>query len=361
MSKYNLQNIRLYFETRLSVEEQAFFAKRLSFLTRAGIPIVDSLYMLRQQAKSNSMQRILDHTIESVSEGNTLSKSLTQFPSIFNKTTVHIISIGESTGKLTESLDHLSVELRKKQELRKKIMSAFLYPGILLIATCAIIIFLIVFLFPKILPVFMSMHIALPLSTRILLFVNHVFVHFGFLILIIIILCISTLIVLYKNVRSVKKICTRAVLRVPILRNIITYYNLANFSRTTQILLQSGLTLSESLPIIIQGTKNSVYAEAYQLILEDIVQGEPISKLLQKYPSLFPATVYQIISIGEKSGSLEHSFAYINDFYESELNDTTKNISQLIEPVLMIVIGLLIGFIAISIISPIYGITQNIR
>ena len=350
-----------HFSTRLSVAQQAFFVQRLAFLIRAGIPILESLTILNEQTKNGSVKHILEHAILSVSHGVSLSVSLLRFKNVFGSTSLHIVAIGESTGQISECLEYLSVELKKKNELRKRILSAFLYPCILLVATLCIITFLIVYLFPKIIPVFLSMHIELPLSTRILLAINYFFSQYGIAALVCVMLVTFISIFFYKKNVGFKKFCTLILFQVPVFGNLIKYYNLANMSRTIALLIRSGQTLADAFPIVIEGTENIIYKNSFIVLSAQLQKGERLSVLLQKAPHLFPSTMYQIISVGEKSGGVEQSFTYIHELYESELHDVTKNLSQLIEPFLMLVIGLLVGFIAVSIISPIYGITQNIK
>jgi len=174
----SLQNISF---TRLSIKDQTFFVKRLSFLIKAGIPMRDSLVMIREQTKKKGYATILDTVIMSVSNGQNLSTSLAKFKNVFGDFTINIIGFGEESGILSENLEYVADELKKRQALRKKIISASVYPIIVTIATIGIVTFLMVFLFPKVLPIFASLNYNLPVSTRIVLAVSNFISNWGIL------------------------------------------------------------------------------------------------------------------------------------------------------------------------------------
>jgi len=346
---------------RLSMKEQTFFAKRLSFLTKAGVPVLEGLHMIREQTLSKGYAKVMDSVIFDVSNGQYLSTSLSKFKNVFGEFAINIISVGESTGTLSENLEYLAEELRKKQALRRKVVGAFVYPLVVTFATFGITAFLIIYLFPKIMPVFTSLHVKLPLSTRIIIALSELLRNHGIALIIGLLLTFTLFMITLKRNYKFHFIFDRAILRIPILGQLIAYYNLANMSRTLGLLLKSGLTLSEAIPITEKTTTNLVYKNQYKKLNEVVNRGEKISNHLKTRRGLFPDTFSQIIAVGERSGNLPHSFTYISELYEAEVDDFTKNLSGMIEPALMIIMGVLVGFIAISIITPIYGITQNIH
>jgi type IV pilus assembly protein PilC len=346
--------------TRMSIKDQTFFVKRLSFLIKAGIPMLESLIMIREQTRRKGYGSILDSVIADVSRGQYLSTGLGKFRHMFGDFSINIISFGESSGILSENLEYLAEELKKKEALRKKIISAFIYPAIVTMATFAITGFLMIYLFPKIMPVFSSLRITLPLSTRIVIHLSN-FLQNNWLLL------ISTIsIIIIGTVIAVKKSKTfafafdKSILKMPLIGNIIQSYNLANTTRTLGLLLKSGTTVSEALPIAAKVSGNLVYRKELEKLSEVIGRGEKMSVYLMKKRHLFPDVLTQIVSVGERSGNLSHSLIYLSELYEAEVDDFTKNLSGLIEPIMMIVMGLMVGFIAISIITPIYSITQNL-
>ncbi|MBI3630785.1 MAG: type II secretion system F family protein [Candidatus Sungbacteria bacterium] len=345
----------------LSIKEQTFFVKRLSFLIKANVPILESLHMLSEQSSSSRYKRVVGKVIVDVSNGQSLAKSLGKFPKTFGTFGINIIKVGESSGTLSQNLDYLAEELRKRQILRRKVMSAFIYPGVITLASVAITAFLVLFLFPKIMPVFTSLHVTLPISTRILIAVTLFLQHWGLVLLGAIAVLVVAFVIALKKSKKFHFIFDVVILRAPLMGGVIRNYNLANLSRTLGLLLKSGLTLSEALPLTADTTHNLVYAKELRDMATSVNRGEQISVHLGKRRFLFADIMAHLIGVGERTGNLSNTLVYIADLYEAEIEDFTKNLSSLIEPILMIVMGIIVGFIAISIITPIYGITQNLH
>lgn len=346
---------------RLSMKEQTFFARRLAFLINANIPVLESLHIIREQTISKRYAKVLDNVIGDVSNGQSLSMSLGKFSHIFGDFSINIINVGETTGVLSENLEYLAEEMKKKSMLRKKVIGAFVYPVIVTLATLGITSFLIIYLFPKIMPVFASLHTELPWSTRTVIAISN-FMRFhgiGFVLSILALVTVATLLIKKNN--FVHFFFDRTLIRLPLIGEMIKNYNLANLSRTFGLLLKSGITLSESIPIVARTSTNVVYKKECDALLRLVSRGEKLSTHFRSHRDLFPDMVGQIVSVGERSGNLPNSFTYLSELYEAEVEDFTKNLSSLIEPVLMIFMGVLVGFIAISIITPIYSITQNLH
>ncbi len=346
--------------TRLSTKDQTFFVKRLSFLIKAGIPMRESLVMIRDQTKKKGYVLILDSVISNISNGQSLSSSLAKFKNTFGEFAINIIGFGEQSGILSENLEYIADELKKKQALRKKIISASVYPLIVTLATIGIVTFLMVFLFPKILPVFASLHYDLPLSTRIVIALSGFITNWGLIALVVFVFVLIGLLIALKKSHRCAFYFDKFLLKLPIIGKIVQDYNIANFTRTVGLLLKSGITMGEALPICVKTTPNLVYKKEFKALAQVVNRGSKISTHLAKSPDIFPDIVTQIVSVGEHSGNLSNSLLYLSEMYEAEIDDFTKNLSSLVEPVLMIIMGILVGFIAISIITPIYGITQHL-
>ncbi|MFZ2621119.1 MAG: type II secretion system F family protein [Minisyncoccia bacterium] len=346
---------------RMSGKDLVFFIKRLSFLIKAGIPVLDSLQMIREQTRGKVYGRMLDTVIDDVSNGQYLSTSLSRYKNMFGEFSINIIGFGESTGILSDNLEYLADELKKRQTLRKKVIGAFIYPAIVTLATFGITAFLMIYLFPKILPVFSSIHMELPLSTRIVMFLSNSIINYGLIGLGIIFIFVITFVVTLKRSKKFHFYFDKFLLKTPILGTTLQYYNLANCTRTMGLLLKSGITISDALPIVVKTTVNLVYKKEFDNLSRIVSKGEKMSNYLKSRRTIFPDVISQIISVGERSGNLENSLVYLSEMYEAEVDDFTKNLSGLIEPILMIFMGILVGFIAISIITPIYGITQHLQ
>lgn len=345
---------------RLSLQEQILFAKRLGLLIKAGVPILKCLTMLKAQSNSRGSRHIYGAIITDVQNGGFLHKSMQRFRNSFGEFAVNLVRVGEMTGSLHENLEYLAVELKKKQALRRKVISALVYPVIIVLATFGISGLMVIYVFPKILPIFQNLNFELPWSTKVLIFVSDLLLQSGWYILLGLgVLTAAGLILLrFKKIRySVH----RAILSVPIFGQLSQSYQMANFCRTLGVMLRCNVAIAEAATITAEITNNLVYQKHYESLAEKLIAGTPISQHLSEHQRLFPPILSQMVSVGETAGNLSHTLLYLGEMYENEVDDLTGNLSTIIEPALMIFLGLAVGFIAVSIITPIYGITQNIH
>lgn len=361
LPKVKIPKIDIFSFIRFSVKKQTFFAKRLSFLIKAGVPMLESIHVIKQQTRSKSEIKVFDKVISDIANGQTLSSSLARFKGVFGNFAINIIKAGESSGTLTINLNYLADELKKKELLRKKIVGALLYPIIVTLATLGITGILIVYIFPKIIPIFKSLNAQLPVSTKIIIFVSETVRNHGITILLVLVLLgiISSLMI--KYIPKVKFIFHGLILRIPLTGEIAKNYNLTNTTRTLGLLLKGGISLTEALSITADTTENVQYKKAFEYISHGIMKGKNISELIRHFPAIFPDMLGHMVSIGERSGNLSNTLIYLSEFYENEFDDMTKNLSSSIEPVLMIVMGILVGFVAVSVITPIYEITNTLK
>jgi type II secretory pathway component PulF len=280
---------------------------------------------------------------------------------VFSDYTLNIIYFAESSGTLSENLEYIALELEKRNALKKKIISAFIYPALVTGATLFITIFLMVYLFPKIMPVFKSLRMELPFSTRIVMFISTLIREDGFLIAGLLFLAVTSFMIAFKKIEKVRFFFHRNLFKIPLIGKIFQYYELTNVTRTLGLLLKSGFSLTDALPITQHATGNIIYKHELGTMNEYSTRGEKMSLYMETKKVFFPIVITQIVAVGEKSGNLSESLVYLSELYEREVDDFTRNLSNLIEPLLMITLGVLVGFIAISIITPIYSITQNLH
>ena len=299
------RNISLF---SLSIKDQTFLIKRLSFLIKAGIPILESLTMIQEQTRAGRFERILSSIVSDVSRGQSLASSMGKFKRLFGEFSLNIISFGEESGILSENLEYLAEEMKKKQMLRKKIISAFIYPVIVTLATFGITGFLMVYLFPKITPVFSSLHVNLPLSTIIVISLSNFLIAYGLYLISGLVALFIIIFILLKQNNFFHYYFDLFMLKLPILKKVLQDYNLANSTRTIGLLLKSGITVSEALPIVAKTTTNLVYKKEFRRLSTVIERGGKISVYLSTRRRIFPDILSQIISVGERSGNLSQSF-----------------------------------------------------
>ncbi|MFB6181452.1 MAG: type II secretion system F family protein [Candidatus Magasanikbacteria bacterium] len=343
----------------VSSKQILFFTKNLSVMLQAGSTLTESLEVLVGQTKGK-LKNIVRQVHKEVSRGHEFSEALKKYPKVFSDTYISILQVGEKTGSLGKNLQYLVDQLEKTHSLKKKIFSAMLYPAIVLLGGVAVSIGIIVFVLPKVTDLFESFDVALPWSTQLLMAISSLFQNYG---LIAGVVLAVTLIVFYWVTRQdfAKPVTHWVLLEVPVVKKISKHFNLAMFFRTLSILLKSGVTIDEGIKICKKSVTNVYYKDFLDEAYEEIKGGSTLTDAMRKREDLFPATNVQIINVGEDSGTLGKALKYCSDIHEEELDDITKNLSDILEPVLLIAIGLMVGFLAVSIITPIYSITGDLQ
>lgn len=341
---------------KISTIDKIFLANNISIMIKAGLSLREAVATLQEQTKSKVFRKILEDIIKRLDNGESLADSMARHPRSFNQLFVNIIRVGEASGTLEGNLKYLAIQLEKSYDLHRKVKGAMIYPLLVLTSTFVLGSALAVFILPKLLPLFKSFDVKLPLPTKILMWVteiiqNHGLLIFGGLIGFII------LFTFLSRLKPVKKINHKILLRIPLFGRISRSNNLAQFCRTLGVLLKSGIPIVQGLEITSQTLKNMSYKKALTEASDKVQKGKSISDHLRIEKFLFPVTVSKMIQVGEKTGSLEQTLLYLAEFYEKEIDNVTKNLSNILEPILLIVIGLVVGFIAIAIIMPIYRLT----
>lgn len=346
---------------RFSVREQTHFAKRLAFLSGSGATLIESLRILKKQNRSKSKEKIYEKMIDDVSNGHYLSSSMKRLSSAFGDFAVNIIQIGEASGVLSQNLNYLADELKKRDDLKRKMRSALIYPIFITISTVGITVLLTAYIFPKLLPIFQSIHVTLPLSTRMLIFISNFFHHYWLAVFFGSIIVAIAYVGVWRKSEQFRLLIHSFVLRIPIFGGMIKSYSMANFSRTLGLLLKSGVPITQALTITADTASNGAYKREFKKLSKRVESGEKISSCLAESTDIIPDIVIEMIAIGETSGNLGEVLLYLAHFYEGEVDEGTKNFASVMEPMLMIVMGIIVGFVAVSIITPIYEVTKNLR
>ncbi len=347
-----------YIFLRVPLSEQVLFAKHLSIMVRAGMSEMESVRLVRRQVKSRGFKKILDRVVTDLENGRFLSASLKRFPFAFRGIFISIIQVGEVSGLLSENLEYLAEELRKAQILRSKIRAAMVYPIVILIATFGLTGAMVFFVLPKILPVFASLNIELPITTKILIAsANFIFLYYPWILLGIVLFILAWGILV--RIPPITYAYHRSLIALPFIGTAVVEYNMANITRTLGLLLKSGIKIVDAVNGTGDVIDNHAYKRALKESAERIQRGEALHKYLEEKSALFPQTVGRMVEVGEKTGNLDANLLYIAEFYEEAIDETTRNISSVFEPVLLLLMGGIVGFIAVSIITPIYSVTQG--
>ena len=344
----------------ITFEDKLLFTKHLATMLKAGIPIAETLDVLLKQTKSRAMKKVLVKLIGDIQNGQSLGIALKKFPRVFDELYVSLITVGEESGKLEENCAYLSEQLTKDHTLRGKIKQALMYPTFVLVATIVMGGFISIFVLPQLVEFFVSFQTELPLPTKILLGIATYMKSYG-IITIIGIIGFGFLWSVFVTTAVGKPLWHFILLRLPIIGDMTRYGQLARFSRNLGALLQSGVPVARSLEVTGESLANQHFRKAVLVLSKSLSKGQTIGGTMdEKKLSVFPSLVSRMIMVGEKSGNLEDMLLYLGDYYEEEIDSISKNLSTILEPVLLIFIGLVVGFTAIAIISPIYSLTGSI-
>jgi type IV pilus assembly protein PilC len=345
----------------ISIQDRINFARHLSLVIKAGLPVFEGLKIIQEQTESDVLKKVITSLIEDVNSGKFLADGLQKYEHLFGNFFINIVRVGESSGTLSKNLIYLAEELRRSKELEGKVRSAMVYPMVILCATIAVAGFLTFFVFPKLIPVFASMNVQLPITTRILLAVLAFLTHYGIILLIAVIILVVVMRIMVKQVIPVKYIFDRSLFFVPVLSDLVVNVNMVNFTRVLGLLLKSGVKIVEALDITAHTFGNLVYQRLLVDSEEEIKKGAQLGAYLTKHKHFFPPLVSGMVRIGESTGNLEDNLEYLSDYYDGEVDTKLHSLTSLIEPLMLLMMGLLVGFVALSIITPIYSISAGIK
>jgi type IV pilus assembly protein PilC len=344
---------------KVSFTEKALFAKHLSIMLKSGLTLNESLQIIEDGAEGK-FKKVLSKIRKSTNTGQPLSASMKKFPKVFSSLFTSAVYAGESSGTLTENLEEVAKQLEKERELYSKIKGAMIYPIVVLVAAFILGLFLAFVILPKIVPLFEGLRVDLPFSTRALIWLAHLLENQGIVILVSLISFAVFIFWIVKR-KFIKPLTHKIILSMPVIKNIAVNINLARFCRTLGTLLKSGLTITEAVDVVKNSLNNHYYKKALGKVEKSIQKGNTLSSELNHNGELFPLVVSRMIQVGEESGNLDETLVYLADFYEIEVDSASKKLQTSVEPILLIFIGLVVGFMAISIITPIYDITGNIQ
>ncbi|OGH68730.1 MAG: hypothetical protein A3J66_02605 [Candidatus Magasanikbacteria bacterium RIFCSPHIGHO2_02_FULL_47_14] len=340
--------------------EKVGFAKYLSVMLRSGLTVREALTVIEESSRGN-MRRIVSDIVKVVDGGETLAAALSRHPKIFSPLFINIVKAGEESGTLSENLQYLAYQLDREKQLRTRVRSSLFYPGLILSATLVLGLSLAYFVLPQLVPMFVGLRIELPWTTRLVMRFALLMQQHGGLVVASVFGSIIFLSWFLRR-RLVHPVTHFIILHIPILSRLVRSNNLARCGLTLGTLLKSGIPITEAFRITRDTIGNFYYRRALRKVMERVESGYSLSVELAQYDKrLFPRFVTSMVSVGEASGRLDETLLYIAEFYDAEVDSTTKTMSTLIEPVLLLGIGIFVGILALAIITPIYEITGNVR
>jgi len=341
------------------MEEQIGFAKNLAVLLRGGVFINDAVGSLAEQSKPGQMKDILYRIKARLESGVSLNSAIDQEEGAFGKIFMSLVRAGEMSGSLAENLEFLSIWLERDSNLKKQINGVMLYPKIVITAVIILGGGLAIFILPKLVPMFTSLHVELPLITRAVLAIS-LFTQKYWLTVIVSAFLIWLAIFLIFKIPRMKYLYHKTLVYLPYAKEFVVGYQLALFSQLMGTLLKSGISIDDALEIASIGASNLYYKKVLQEIMGRISKGISLVNTMKEYNNLYPANSISVLAVGENSGTLEESFFKVSDYWTKEIIERTKLLPTIIEPVLLVVIAAAVGLIAASIIMPIYKLTGSL-
>lgn len=348
------------FFSKVKTEEQIIFTKNLSGMLRAGLSLYRALSVLKKQTKNVTLDKILTSLSNEINAGGTLSSGLMKFPNVFSKLFVSMTKAGEESGNLAGALSEVGANLEKAHSLTKKVKGALIYPGVILSAMVLIGVLMFAFVVPTLAGTFKELGVDLPTSTRFIILLGNFFSQYLILSFVLIIGSVVG-IVSFLRANFIKKYVDYIIIRLPIVGKLSKELNTARTTRTMSSLLLSGVSITRAIEIAEDVVQNVYYKKVLEKAKEEIQKGAPFSKAFEENPNLYPVMMTEMVQVGEETGKLSDMLFQVATFYEAEIENKTKNLSVIIEPVLMIFIGAAVGFFAISMISPLYSVLDNIN
>lgn len=354
-------NIKLFdrFKT-VPLKEKMVFAKNLAIMIASGLTISRAVLNLSAQTNNKTFKKILADVYDEMQGGKTLSEGLGKYPGVFNELFINMVKVGETAGNLDEVLKIIAEQLEKENSLLSKVKGAMIYPAVIITAMIGIAIIMLTFVLPKIMGVFKDMEVELPATTKLIIDLSELMRNNS--ILVIIFFCLALFLGrFFLKTENGKRFASLISIKIPVIKNIVIKVNCARFARIYSSLLKSGVNAIDALKIISNTLTNYYYKQAIYKGIEDIQKGVSLSKVLSAQPTIFPILVSQITEVGEETGKTETVLLQLAEFYEEEVDLITKNMSSIIEPFLMIIIGSAVGFFAVAMLQPMYSLMDKIK
>lgn len=340
----------------LSGSEKIGLVSNLATMLTAGIPILEAVDSLIEDAKGN-VKKVLADLAQDLTQGKRVHETFSRFPNVFDKVTISVIKAAEEAGSLEVALADLKSSIRKEMEFNDKIKSAMVYPVIIMLVFLGVLLMILVVVVPKISTVFSRLNVPLPLPTRIMMFMSdQLLKNTGPTIAIVCGVVIASILFYKKQ----KQLVLRVLFAMPLVRNLVKEIDLTRFTRSIHLLLSAGLPITSALQL----TEDVVLRrDIKRLIVESgemMMSGKRLSDGLRKGKGLFPVIMVKLIEVGEKTGSLDKSMQDISEYLDYEVTNALKNLTVVLEPVMLVIVGGLVGAMMLSIIAPIYGLIGQV-
>ena len=344
----------------VTLKEKIAFIQNLGLLLKSGVSAPRAMRIISKQTGSRKFKTIIETMAGEVEAGKSMHEAMGSHPKIFSHIFISMIEVGELSGNLEKSLEYLRIQLQREADLRSKTKGAMIYPAVIVSAMIVIGVLLAIFVLPKLTATFKEFDTQLPILTRIVVAISDFMAGNAVLVIVGMVVIVISAIVGFRTELG-KRILDFGLLHFPMISPVVKKINIARFSRILGSLMKSGISVVQGLQVTGDALSNVYYQEVIRQTSNEVKLGQPLTASLSKYEKLFPYIVTQMLAIGEETGNLEQILDQLAEHNEMEIDDTMKNISSIIEPLLLLVIGVVVGFLAMALIMPIYNISQSIN
>lgn len=345
---------------RVTTRDKIIFFKNLGAMLEAGLPLTRALSIFIRQTQNQKLKGILEAVLSGIAEGASMHDALARFsPAVFSPLSVAMIKAGEESGKLHGALKIISAHMEESDQIERRVRGALLYPLIVVGAMAGVGVLMFIFVVPTLISVFTELNVELPASTKFIIFLSKLFSEYATLTLGGFIAFIIGIVAIGRTTGG-KHFFETIWFALPIIGELVRKVNSARTARTLSSLLASGISMVEALNITGEVVQNLHYRAALKYARDEVQKGTQLSLIFKKYDRIYPLFVGEMASVGEETGKLSEMLVKTADFYEEDVSEATKNLSTVIEPILMLVIGVAVGIFAYSMITPLYSVLSGI-
>ncbi|MCX7921619.1 MAG: type II secretion system F family protein [Clostridia bacterium] len=345
------------FKPKVKVKDLAIFCRQFAIVLEAGVPIASALDVLREQAENVTLKECVDDIYENIQKGTSLSNAFKQHINIFPEILINMIESGEISGQLDKVFIRMADHFEKEYKLVHKIRGAMMYPMMVCIVAVAVVIILLTFVLPQFTKVLTDLKVDLPFITKLMINISNFFKGFWWLVVMLLVGVVIGLRYYFKSEKGKKVIGTLAI-KMPIIKNVTKNVITARFTRTLGTLIASGVLLIQALEVVQKIMGNAIIADKLNDVINEVKKGKGLTPSLNNV-KYFPPMVMSMIKIGEESGNLDFSLDKSADFYDQEVESSTQRLMSVLEPVMIVVLACIVGFILISVLLPMMSIYEN--
>jgi type IV pilus assembly protein PilC len=341
----------------ISVRDKAVFARQTATMLTAGFPLLQAMSVIVLQTPNEKFKETINAIIKDLEDGHPFSVALAKHPKFFSDVYINLVRSGEATGKLPKVMEEIATDIEKQAALNSKIRGAMYYPIFVFVALIGIASLMMVKVIPQLKTIFEEAGARLPWTTRAVIWTSDFLINYWWAVIIGLVLIII-LLRLYLRTKSGRKNYDRLKIKIPLTKELTKNIYMERFARTFSLLAFAGVPILETIKISAKVIGNALYEEQLDIAYKEVEKGVPLSAPLSKVPKLFPPMVSQMVAVGEKTGKLESILRSLSDYYQDEVDRQIKALASLIEPILIIIIGVGVGIMVFSVIVPIYQLAQ---